>query len=70
MGFACPFTKPSLPIKCILYAHTLMAPEALSPTGCLTNVYSAPSPVCANFVVCLGLLYLQGTAVIGLHQSG
>lgn len=38
-GFACPFTKPSLPIKCMLYAHTLMAPEALSPTVGLANVY-------------------------------
>lgn len=58
-----------LRVYCMLYNNALRVLEVWSNCACLTNIYFTPL-VCGILVVCVGLLHLQGAAVIGLNQSG
>ena len=50
--------------------RALVALGAFSGRVCLTSIYVTPSLECGTRVIGVGLLCLQGAAVIGINQSG
>lgn len=60
MGFACPFTKTSLPVHCPPDTNSPKAVGALPPGVVVTNIYPISSSVCGVLVLCVGLLHRQG----------